>query len=84
MNLKASTKFKGDHLRQYMNGRNPEQKVRAGLLNEQHIQGLRWDCLVDSMNTGSLGKLMVHVNIEPDQDLNTVEEYNPALLSSKA
>jgi hypothetical protein len=40
MNLKASTKFKGDNLRQYMNGRNPEQKVRAGLLNEQHIQGL--------------------------------------------
>jgi hypothetical protein len=84
MNLKASTKFKEDNLRQYENGRNPEQKVRAGLLNEQHIQGLRWDRLVDSLKTGSLGKLMAQMNIETDQDLNTVEEYNPALLSSKA
>jgi hypothetical protein len=84
MNLKASTKFKGDNLRQYMNGRNPEQKVRAGLLNEQHIQGLRWDRLLDSLKTGSLGKLMAQMNIETDQDLNTVEEYNPILLSSKA
>jgi hypothetical protein len=84
MNLKASTKFKGDNLSQYTNGRNPEQKVRAGLLSEQHIQGLRWDCLVDSLKTGSLGKLMAQMNIETDQHLNTVEEYNPALLSSKA
>jgi hypothetical protein len=84
MYLKASTNFKGDNLRQYENGRNPEQKVRAGLLNEQHIQGLRWDRLVDSLKTGSLGKLMYQMNIETDQDLNTVEEYNPALLSSKA
>jgi hypothetical protein len=84
MNLKASTKFKGDNLRQYMIGRNPEQKVRAGLLNEQHIQGLRWDRLLDSLKTGSLGKLMAQMNIETDQDLNTVEEYNPTLLSSKA
>jgi hypothetical protein len=27
---------------------------------------------------------MDHMNIKTDQDLNTVEEYNPALLSSKA
>jgi hypothetical protein len=75
MNLKASTRSKGDNLRQYENGRNPEQKVRAGLLNEQHIQGLvRWDRLLDSLKTGSLGKLMVQMNIETDQDLNTVEE----------
>jgi hypothetical protein len=83
MNLKASTKFKGDNLHQYMIGRNPEQKVRAGLLNEQQIQGLRWDRMLDSLKTGSLGKLMAQMNIETDQDLNTVEEYNPALLSSK-
>jgi hypothetical protein len=74
MNLKASTKFKGYNLRQYMNGRNPEQKIGAGLLNEQHIQGLPWHRLVDSLKTGSLGKLMVQMNIETDQDLNTVEE----------
>jgi hypothetical protein len=34
MNLKASTKFKGDNLRQYMNSRNLEHKVRSGLLAE--------------------------------------------------
>jgi hypothetical protein len=73
MNLKSSTKFKGDNLRQYENGRNPEQKVRAGLLNEQHIQGLSWDRLVYSLKTGSPGKLMAQMNIETDQDLNTVE-----------
>jgi hypothetical protein len=84
MNLKAITKFKGDNLRQYMNGRNPEQKARAGLLNEQHIQGLRWDRLVDSLKTGSVGKLMAQMNIETDQYLNSIEEYNPALLISKA
>jgi hypothetical protein len=84
MNLKASTKFKGDNLRQYMNGRNPEQKVRSGLLNEQHIQVLHWDRLVDSLKTGSLEKIMAQMNIETDQDLNNVEEYNQALLSSKA
>jgi hypothetical protein len=84
MNLKDSTKFKADNLRQYMNGRNPEQKVRAGLLNEQHIQGLRWNCLLYSLKTGSLRKLMAQMNIETDQDLKTVEEYNPTLLSSKA
>jgi hypothetical protein len=27
---------------------------------------------------------MAQMNIETDQDLNTVEEYNPSLLSSKA
>jgi hypothetical protein len=27
---------------------------------------------------------MAQINIETDQDLNTVEEYNPALLLSKA
>jgi hypothetical protein len=27
---------------------------------------------------------MAQMNIETDQDLNTVEEYNPTLLSSKA
>jgi hypothetical protein len=54
--LKKSIKFKGDNLRQYEIGRNPEQKVRSGLLNEQHIQGLRWDRLVDSLKIGSLGK----------------------------
>jgi hypothetical protein len=27
---------------------------------------------------------MAQMNIETDQDLNTVEEYNPALLSRKA
>jgi hypothetical protein len=58
--------------------------VGRGLLNEQHIQGLRWGRLVDSLKTGSLGKLMAQINIETDQDLNTVEEYNPALLLSKA
>jgi hypothetical protein len=68
-----------------MNGRNPEQKVRAGLLNEQHVQGLRWNCILDSLKkTGSLGKLMAQMNIETDQDFKTVEEYNPTLLSSKA
>jgi hypothetical protein len=50
------------------------------LLNEDH----HWDRLVDSLKTGSLGKLIAQMNIETDQDLNTVEEYNPALLSSKA
>jgi hypothetical protein len=84
MNLKASTKFKGDNLPHYENGQNPEQKVQAGLLNEQHIQGLHWNRLVDSLKTGSLGKLMAQMNIETDQDFNTVEEYNPALLNSKA
>jgi hypothetical protein len=74
MNLRTSIKFKGDNLRQYENGRNPEQKVLAGLLNEQHIQGLRWDCLVDSLKTGSVGKLMAQMNIETDHYLNTVEE----------
>jgi hypothetical protein len=63
--------------------------LRAGggistLLNEQHIQGLRWDRLLDSLKTGSLGKLMAQMNIETDQDLNTVEEYNPTFLSSNA
>jgi hypothetical protein len=47
--LKTSIKFKGDSLRKYENSRNPEQKVRAGLLNEHHIQGLRWDRLVSSL-----------------------------------
>jgi hypothetical protein len=84
MSLKSSIKFKGDNLRQYENSQNPEQKVRASLLNEQHIQSLRWYRLVDSLKTVSLGKLMAHMNIETDQDLNTVEEYNPALLSSKS
>jgi hypothetical protein len=42
MNLKTSIKFKADNLRQYEIGRNPEQKFRAGLLNEQHMQGLHW------------------------------------------
>jgi hypothetical protein len=74
MNLKSSIKFKGDSLRQYENGRNTEQKVRAGLLNEQHIQGLRWVRLVDSLKTGSLGKLMAQMNIETDTLLkNTVQ-----------
>jgi hypothetical protein len=27
---------------------------------------------------------MAQINIETDQDLNTVKEYNPAFLSSKA
>jgi hypothetical protein len=58
--------------------------VRAGLLNEHHIQGLRCDRLVDSLKTGSLGKLIDQMNIGIDQDLNTVEEYNPALLISKS
>jgi hypothetical protein len=84
MNLKTSIKFKGDNLRQYENVRNPEQKFRARLLNEQHIQGLHCDRLVDSLKSGSLGKLIAQMNIETDQDLNTVEEYNPALLSSNA
>jgi hypothetical protein len=84
MNFKASNKFRGDNLHQYENGRNTEQKVRTGLLNEQNIQGLLWDRLVDSLKTGSLEKLMAQMNIETDQDLKTVEEYNPALLSSKA
>jgi hypothetical protein len=84
MNLKLSIKFKGDNPRHHENSQNSEQKVRAGLLNEQHIQGLRWYRLVDSLKTGSLGNIMAQMNIEPDQDLNTVEEYNPALLSSKA
>jgi hypothetical protein len=84
MNLTTSIKFKGDNLCQYENGLNHEQKVRAGLLNEQHMQGLRWDRLVDSLKTGSLGTLMAQMNIETYQDLNTVEEYNPSLLSSNA
>jgi hypothetical protein len=32
-----------------MSGRKPEQKVRAGLLNEQHMQGQRCDLLEDSL-----------------------------------
>jgi hypothetical protein len=84
MNLKTRIKFKGDNLRQYENGRNPEQKVRAGLLNEQLIQGLNWNRLVDSLKTESVGKVMAQMNTETDQDLNTVEECNPALLISKA
>jgi hypothetical protein len=31
-----------------------------------------------------LGKVMAQMNVEIDQDLDTVEEYNPALLISKA
>jgi hypothetical protein len=30
-----------------------------------------------------VGKLMAQMNIETDPDLNTVQEYSPALLSSK-
>jgi hypothetical protein len=48
------------------------------------LNGLHWDRFVDSLKTGSLGKLMAQMNIETDQDLNTVEEYNPALMSSEA
>jgi hypothetical protein len=36
MNLKASTRFKGDNLGQYMNGQNPEKMVIAGL-KELHL-----------------------------------------------
>jgi hypothetical protein len=84
MSFKTIVKFKGDNLMQYENCRNPEQKFRAFLLNEEHTQGLRWDSLVDSLKPGILGKLMARINIETDQYLNTVEEYNPILLGSKA
>jgi hypothetical protein len=40
---------------------------------------LRWNRLVDSLKTGSLGKLMAKVDVKPDQNLDTDEEYNPAL-----
>jgi hypothetical protein len=29
---------------------------------------------VDSLNTGSLGKLMAQMNVETDQDLDTLED----------
>jgi hypothetical protein len=79
MNLKLSIKLKGGNFKQYDNGQNTEQKVRAGLLNEQHIESLRWDRLVDSLKTGSLGKLMAQMNIETDQDLisKASEDDNP-------
>jgi hypothetical protein len=63
MNLKSSIKFRGDNLRQYENGQNLDQKVRAGLLNAQHIQGLRCNRLLDSLKTVSLGKLMDQMNV---------------------
>jgi hypothetical protein len=34
---------------------------------------VRWDRMLDSLKTGSLGKLMTQLNIEPDQDLDNVE-----------
>jgi hypothetical protein len=53
------------------------QKVRAGVLNQQFISSVKWTQLKSYMMTGKLGKLLGNIHQDTYQDLGTVENLNP-------
>jgi hypothetical protein len=68
----------------YHCGRDPTQKVRAGKLNQQYLNSLKWDRMVNMLRGGTLGAMWSELEKNTDQDYGTIEELNPALFFVKA
>jgi hypothetical protein len=52
----------------------PPPKVRASVLNEQHIATLRWDRMVKTIKSGNFGAMMLEISKNTDILNGTLEE----------
>ena len=68
----------------YLCGRNPKQRVKAGKLNDQFIQGIHWNNVIESLRNGDLLALYSWMDQQYDDEEDTNEEWHPMALFTQA
>jgi hypothetical protein len=62
-----------------------QQKIRALDLEQQYVhEKLDWSQAINSMQSGTLGAYWAEMECNTDPTYNTVEEWNPSIISVKA
>ena len=69
--------------RQFNVFKNPRTKLREWMLDNQYIQGLRWDKPIDRL-TADVRAWMAVLEDKTDVVTNTVEEWHPLAFAAKA
>lgn len=80
----TARRFKNENLAQYHCGREPKQKIRSGLLNEQYLQTLNWERATDTLKGGNLGAMLSQMEMQTDQATGETDEMHPMILAAKA
>jgi len=66
------------------NPTNSSRKVKLESLNQQFLMGMQWHQLVDALRSHDYRAFFIEMASNTDQYHNTIEEWNPMALSSKA
>ena len=80
---KPNRKFKGEEWANYQKSRVANQRVRAGLLNEQYLQSLDWSTLTRQLKTDHWKAMATYLDLCTSRD-GELEWMHPLALAAKA
>ena len=79
---RPNRRFIGDQWQNYQSTLSTQQRIRSGVLNHQFLNALDWE--TNDLRSWSWTQMHSMLQRETDPDDNTLEEFHPTVLATKA